>query len=87
MKASCGATRHFTHEFKRTPGRPPKVEPVYIACADLDFTWTRAQVKRAVEIYRECSPLEAVRRIADEFRRRDEEAGILIMDLGMKGVL
>ena len=91
MKPATGATRHFTLEpIPPKRGRPGKCRPnerLYIACADLDFTWTPRQVKRAVEIYRECSPLEAVRRIADEFRRRDEEAACLIMDLGMRGLI
>jgi hypothetical protein len=54
---------------------------IYIALEELDFTWGEDQVLEVIEMWNDDVPLIY---IADHFDRKDEEVGVLIMDLALK---
>lgn len=60
--------------------RPPR--PLYFACEDLDLTWYAEEVRQVIDWYN--SGID-IPEMAVRLRRMDEEVGILIIDLTLKG--
>lgn len=56
----------------------------YIACEDLDFSWTKAEIAEFVLMWREGLRLDEMAR---HFNRPQEEILILALDRGMNEVI
>jgi hypothetical protein len=64
----------------------------YIACEELDFTWSNEQVREFDKRWREGrkhgrTSLEMIAELSKRFKRLPEEIVILTMDRGMKSKL
>ncbi|QNG60367.1 hypothetical protein H4O14_02235 [Bacillus sp. PAMC26568] len=62
----------------------------YIACEELNFTWSDEQVRNFDEHWKRgkacgLAPYKIILEIANEFNRNPEEVAILALDRGMKG--
>lgn len=56
----------------------------YIACEQLDYSWSRKDLHELVEMWRLGVPVEYM---SQHFDRPDEECAIILMDLAMHGVI
>ncbi|HEX7065893.1 MAG TPA: FeoC-like transcriptional regulator [Bacillales bacterium] len=54
----------------------------YIALEEMNFVWTKRQVKKFVWMWRSG---ESLNEIARHFKRDPDECGLLLMDLARKG--
>ena len=57
-------------------------EPLYIACADFDFTWTKLEVERAVKFWGYGLPVD---KIAEKLGRPITDTFVLLYDLAEQG--
>lgn len=57
-------------------------ERLYVACMDMDFSWTDVEVQRVTAWWRNGLPLPEM---ADRLDRDCDEVAILVMDLRRRG--
>lgn len=57
-------------------------EPLYIACEDFDFTWTKAEVERVIKFWAYGYPVD---KIATKLGRPVTDTFVLLYDLAEKG--
>lgn len=79
----AGLERKFMKEDRLT---------TYIACEELDFTWSNEQVSEFDKRWREgrkcgSTSLEMIAELSERFKRLPEEIAILALDRGMKSKL
>lgn len=59
-----------------------EVEPLLIACEELNFVWQPEKVRKFREMW---AAGEDIREIAKQLRRKPEEIAILVMDQAKRG--
>ena len=68
--------------FAREPSPPIPRERLYIACDDMDFSWTEKAVNRVNQMWKAGAHITAIARAV---RRPADEVALLIMSLAREG--